>query len=263
VITKKNNYTTQLSAGLGLIEETKILLNIWDETMGVSALFQAALNSGIFPNISARRLRNMIAECFAPRYLVDDAKPAKILKEHHNSFSSVEFTQLLLLYTCRANSILADFIRQIYWSKYINSYEILTNQDAKDFVVRAVEDGKTVKPWSEGTINKVSSYLTGCCTDFGLLEKIRKPEKRIIPFHLEPKVAALLIHDLHFSGIGDNAAIIHEDWGIFGLEPEDVRTELKSLSLKNYLMIQSAGDVTRIEWNFKNMEEFINVIANR
>lgn len=261
MIEKKTFYTTKLQAGLGLIDETKLLLNIWDSSLEASSLFQAALTSGHFPNVSARRLKNIVTECFAPRYLVDDALPAKILKDHQNLFSSSEFNQLLCLYTCRANAILADFIRQVYWTRYSSGYETISNENAKDFVVSAVQDGKTVKSWAESTIKKVSSYLTGCCADFGLLERIRKPERRIIPFRLESKVAAILVHDLHFSGVGDNAAIGHKDWAIFGLAPEDVRSELKRLSLKNYLMIQSAGDMTRIEWNFKNMEDLINVIA--
>ncbi len=63
-------YTTQLGAGLGVIAETRILLDLWHPGMTSSALYQAALDSGDFPNATARRLRNMVAECFAPRYLV-------------------------------------------------------------------------------------------------------------------------------------------------------------------------------------------------
>jgi hypothetical protein len=261
VIGKKDYYTTKLQAGLGLIDETKLLLNIWDTNLDTASLFQSALNSGQFPYVSARRLRNIVAECFAPRYLVNNAQPAKILKNHQNLFSSAELTQLLCLYTCRANSILADFIRQVYWDRYSSGYEILSNEDAKDFVVRAVQDEKTVKPWSETTIKRVSSYLTGCCVDFGLLEKMRKKERKLLSFRLESKISTILAYDLHFSGLGDNAVIEHKDWAIFGLEPQDVRSEFKQLSLKNYLMIQSAGDVTRLEWSFKSMEECLDVIT--
>lgn len=263
MIEKKNYYTSTLGAGLGLIDETKLLLNIWDSSLDISLLFRTALNSGQFPHISARRLRNIVAECFAPRYLVEDAQPAKILKAYQNSFSSIEFNQLLCLYTCRANSILADFIRQVYWDRYSSGYETLSNEDAKDFVVKAIQDGKTVKQWSESMIKNVSSYLTGCCADFGLLEKIRKKERKILPFRLESKITTILAYDLHFSGMGDNAVIEHKDWAIFGLESQDVRCEFKQLSLKNYLMIQSAGDVTRLEWSFKSMEECLDVIAQR
>lgn len=261
MIEKEKFYTTKLQAGLGLIDETKILLNIWNPDLDVPALFQEALQSGDFSNVSARRLKNIVSECFAPRYLVDGGQPAKILKQYGNSFSSEELKQLLCLYTCRANLILGDFIRQIYWDRYSSGRTTIRNEDAQEFVTRAIQEGKTVKPWAESTIKKVTSYLTGCCVDFGLLENIRKPERKILPCRLEPKVAAILIHDFHFSGVGDNAAMAHEDWALFGLEKEDVRNELKRLSLKNYLMIQSAGDMTRIEWKFKSMEECIHVIA--
>ncbi len=261
MIEKRNYYTTKLGAGLGLLDETKLLLDIWNPSLNASSLFYSALSSGQFPHVSARRLRNIITECFAPRYLVENAQPAKILKAYQKFFSSVELTQLLCLYTCRANLILADFIYQVYWDRYSSGYDALNNEDAKDFVIRAVQDGKTVKPWSESMIKRVSSYLTGCCADFGLLEKTRKKERRILPFRIELKISAILAHDLHFSGLGDNAIIEHQDWAIFGLDPQDVRDELKRLSLNNYIMIQSAGDVTRLEWRFKSMEECLDVIA--
>ena len=62
-------YTTQLSAGLGLREETKGLFELWQPGMNTQQLCDVALESGSFPNVTARRLRNIVAECFFPRYL--------------------------------------------------------------------------------------------------------------------------------------------------------------------------------------------------
>ena len=36
---------------------------------------------------------------------------------------------------------------------------------------------------------------------------------------------------------------------------------LKKLAKNNWLIVQSAGDVTRISWQFKTMEEVIDVIT--
>ena len=74
-------YTTQLQAGLGVIDETRMILDLWQPGMKASALYQTALDSGCFPNVTARRLRNIVAECFAPRYLVNDGSPAALLKD--------------------------------------------------------------------------------------------------------------------------------------------------------------------------------------
>ncbi len=58
---KSSLYTTQLQAGLGMIDETRSLLELWQAGTDVPALFQAALQSGQFPTMSARRLRNVVA----------------------------------------------------------------------------------------------------------------------------------------------------------------------------------------------------------
>lgn len=254
-------YTTQLQAGLGLIEETRTLLDIWQPHMSANDLFKHALERGCFANISARRLRNIVCECFAPRYLVSGDYPAGILKRLRGILSTGSFAQLMFLFTARANLILADFVRQVYWPAYAGGRDHLSNEDAEDFVVRANQDGKMAKPWSDGTVYKVSRYLTGCIADFGLLESSRSSTRRILHFQVELSTALILAYDLHFSGLGDNAVISHPDWELFGLECDEVRDEFKRLSMKNHLLAQTAGDVIRISWNHADWEELIDVIA--
>ena len=72
-------YTTQLSAGLGMIDETFALLEIWEEETGTPELNKLALEQGIFPAMSARRIRNVVSECFAPRLLSNDGHPALLM----------------------------------------------------------------------------------------------------------------------------------------------------------------------------------------
>lgn len=258
---KRRWYTTQLGAGLGLIEETKTLLTIWQAAMDPASLYQVALHSGRFPNVSARRLRNIVVECFAPRYLVNHGLPATLLKMLAHALTSQELAQLLLLYTCRAHLILADFVRQVYWERYAAGHETIRNTDAEAFVLQAVRDGKTQKLWSESIVKNVSSYLTGCCADYGLLEKGRKSMRKILPCRLESKVAAYLAYDLHCAGLGDNSVLGHTDWALFGLARTDVHDELKRLALQGYVIVQSAGEVARIDWRYASMQELTDVIA--
>lgn len=127
----ENKYTTKLQAGLGLIEETRILLDLWEPGMQSTELYQIALNSGCFPNVSARRLRNIVAECFTPRYLADGEYPANVLKQLHNRLSSQVFSQLLFLFTARANVMLADFVKDVFWDRYAGGRDSISNQDVK------------------------------------------------------------------------------------------------------------------------------------
>jgi hypothetical protein len=263
VTDKHRWYTTQLGAGLGLIEETRSLLEIWRPAMDAASLYQAALRSGHFPNVSARRLRNIVIECFAPRYLVQNGLPARHLKKLEHALTSQELSQLMFLYTCRAHLILTDFVRQVYWERYGAGYEAISNTDANAFVAQAVRNGKTQKLWTENMIERVASYLTGCCGDYGLLEKGQKSERKILPFRLESRLAAYLAYDLHAAGLGDNSVMGHDDWALFGLDRNDVLDEFKRLSLQGYIIVQSAGEVTRISWHYSSLEALTDVFTQR
>jgi hypothetical protein len=254
-------YTTQLQAGLGLVNETKTLLELWSPGMSAGQLQQVALESGRFPTVTARRLRNIIVECFAPRYLVSGGNPAAHLKRLSATLSTSDLTQLMLVFTSRANPILGDFVRHVYWARYVGGYTQIANEDARAFVERAIDDGKTVKRWSETTVRRVSGYLTGCCADYGMLERGLRSSRHIIPFRISPSVSAYLAYELHFAGVGDNALLTHEDWQLFGLAREDVLEEIKRLSLKGLLIVQAAGDVIRISWKQQDMEALCDVLT--
>jgi hypothetical protein len=220
----------------------------------------AALASGQFPLVSARRLRNVVAECFAPRYLKNPSV-APALKNLLQHFTSAELNQLLFLYTARANLILADFVREVYWARYSAGRNDLNLDDARSFVVNSVREGKTRKPWSDSTIRRVSSYLVGCCADFGLLTTTSRNQRSITAYRIQPKVAAYLAYELKFSGLGDNQIVGHPDWELFGLERDDVREQMKRLSLQGLLILQTASYVVHIGWTYKTMEEVIDVIT--
>lgn len=257
----ERTYTTKLGAGQGIIEETRILLDLWQVGMSANSLYELALTSGQFHKMTARRVRNLVVEGFSPRYLIEGGKPAIYLKELKKILPSREFTQILFIYTCRTHSILYDFISQVYWSAYSSGRDSLSIEESREFVVRANQDGRTTSPWSDNVVVRVSSYLNGTCADFGLLEQGRKGIRRILPYRVEPWVIVYLAYDLHFTGNGDNSVLSHPDWVLFGMDRNDVLNEFKRLALQGWWIIQSAGDVTRIEWQYQSMEELINAFT--
>jgi len=254
-------YTATLGAGLGMIDETKTLLEIWKAEESSNELYKKALHSGRFPGVSARRLKNLVGMGFSARMLVDEAYPARFLKTVGSSLPSRSVDQLLLVYTCRANAILADFVQEIYWPAYASGRDTLSNQDARVFVEEANRKGMTSQPWSESTVRRVASYLSGACADFGLLEQTRTGKRKMLAFQLLPETAIALAYDLHFEGMGDNAILVSNDWGLFGLDRSDVLTELKSLAPRGLFIIQTAGDVVRIGWKCRDEGELANAIA--
>lgn len=254
-------YTSTLNAGMGMFQETKILLDLWQPGMDTTELQHLALASGQFPKMTARRLKNFVTEGFAAFYLRETETPALLLKKIAHVLPQQEIQQLLLIYISRVHVILADFIREVYWTNYAAGRETISFEEARSFVLRAVQDDKTTTKWSDNTIKRVGSYLTSYCADFGLLERGAKSTRRILTYRIEPRVAAFLAYELHFSGHGDNAVLSHADWGLFGLERLDVLEELKRLALRNLVIIQAAGGVTKISWRYESMEGLLDVLT--
>jgi hypothetical protein len=171
------------------------------------------------------------------------------------------FNQFLLVFTALANQILMDFITDVYWNRYAGGHDTVSANDAKAFVIHAVNDGKTIRPWSETTIKRVSSYLIGCCADYGLLSTGRGAERQIQPVQLHDHPLFFFAYWLHFSGLGDNRILNHTIWRLFGLTPDDVKENLTGIARKDWLIVQSAGLVTRISWRFDRLAEVADVIA--
>jgi hypothetical protein len=253
-------YTTNLAKGQGIIPETMALLSAWHPGMRVVQLKSLVLKQGIIPKATALRTEDIVGRLFSSRYLVNDAQPARNLKTLvESSFTASQLSRLFLIYTCRAHRELHDFITQVYWTKYAAGASMISTQDARDFLYAAMQEGKSEKPWSETMRIRVARYLTGCLTDFQLAGPDQKGVRTIIPFHISNLATQFLAHDLHFSGLNDNSIMTQEDWQLFGLAPSDVLRELQR-SADGHFIPQFAGDLLRISWKHKTMEEFLHAL---
>lgn len=254
-------YTAKLQAGLGLVAETKALLQLWRPGMTVPMLNRAALESGEFAGVTARRLRNIVVECFAPRYLVEEAAPARHLNILLPLLKQTELKQLLLLFTCRSTAILYDFVQKVYWLRYAAGDREIHNETAKAFIERAIDDGKTASRWADSTVQRIAGNLTGCCADYGLLEDGPRRKRQFLPLHIVDTTAVYLAYDLHCRGFGDRAMLNHPDWALYGLTEEEVLVELKRLSRNGLFLLQAGGDVVRISWKYEEMESVCYALA--
>lgn len=262
-VVAEKNYTTQLGAGLGMVPETLELLRIWEPGMAPSALADLVVQTGVFARATARRARNLAAEMFAPRYLAHGGEVAARLRFLvSRRFPPDGLLQLFFIQTARAQRILADFVIEVYWPKYSAGATSVTKLDAETFIQRALDAGRMEKRWSESMVHRVSGYLLGCCSDFGLLDGGTSP-RPIKRFSIRPDVSLYLVHDLHFSGMSDRDVVHHGDWRLFGLEPAEVLRLVHSLSHDGHVVVQSGADLVQISWKYRSMEECLNALTQR
>jgi hypothetical protein len=257
-------YTTQLQAGLGMVAETLGLLALWLPGDSPAKLSEKAIESGLFSRTTARRARNLVAEMFAPRFLVQNGLPAKRLKFLVDcKFPSDSLRQLFFLYTARAQAIFHDFVSEVYWSRYSARATALRRDDAERFIYRALDTGHMQKRWTDSTIRRISAYLVGCCGDFGLLGERNQAGRAITHFAIRPDVAVYLAHDLHFSGLGDMALASHADWRLFGLEPHEALNQIKLMAHNGHFLVQAVSDLVQVSWKYRTMEDCLNALVKR
>jgi len=259
-MTKKRKYTTELSKGQGAIPEMLAVLDVWEPGLKVFDLKQKVLDDGAIARATAVRVKDIVGRVFSSRFLKDEAKPAINIKRLlQGGMRPSQLTQIFLIYTCRANDILHDFICDVYWPKYGAGSIYITRQDALDFLEASTTMGIISPRWSETTMLRVARYLTGCLTDFGMAGDDKGGKRELLPFTISSLAALYLTHEIHFSGASDNIILEHPDWKLFGLESGDVVHELQRVSNPHFIP-QYSGDLLRVSWKYKTMEEALDAI---
>lgn len=257
-------YTTQLQAGLGMINETIGLLRLWEPGETPARLADKAIADGALARTTARRARNIVAEMFAPRYLVNAGEPARHLKLLLESrLPADDLLQLFFLHTARAQAVFGEFVTEVYWPQYGAGALRLGRRQAEAFVRKALDSGRMQKRWTEATIRRVSGYILGCCSDFGLLDRTQRTDRAIRRFAIRPAVALYLAYELHTAGRSDASVISHDDWRLFGLDTQQALKTVQALAHDGHLIVQAGGDIVYVSWAYPNMEACIRALAPR
>ena len=244
-----------------MLPETLRLLQVWEPGMSAIQLSDKVRSQGIIPKATAQRVSDIVSRAFAPRYLRDDGTPAAWLRGLvKRGFGIDRLIQLFLLYTSREHLILYDFIREVYWPRYSAGAQFLFREDSVNFIKSAQEMGRIKTRWTEGNNLRIGRYLLSALCDFKMIGEPKGDRRPILPFTASASTIIYLAHELHFGGVSDSKILNHSDWELFGLSPTDVLNELRRLATQGGFIIQ-AGDIIRISWSCKTMEECLNVVA--
>jgi len=262
-MTTSLQYTTNLSKAQGMVSETFELLELWQPGMSVAELKARVRDTGALGRATQVRVDDMVGRAFAQRFLVDQGRPAAWLRQLLlRGASRGLLRQLILLYTARANRVLYDFIREVFWLKYASSAGEVTKDDARDFIERAVSRGALTKRWSDSMVERVTRYLLGTLVDFDLIADNRFGHRQIRPTFIMPETVVFLGYELHFRGVDDDDVVRHCDWGLFGLHAADVTSSMERAATQGHLFIQHSGVLHRIEWKYDTMETMIDALAH-
>lgn len=107
-------YNSDLLKGTGLIQETMVLIDLYRENMSRQELIEHVLEFNSLAKEHDNRTKDIVNLVFSKRYLKDDDSAVFEIQHLRNKYVSLEIiSQILFIYTCRANLILFDFVSEI------------------------------------------------------------------------------------------------------------------------------------------------------
>jgi hypothetical protein len=254
---KDKLYNIDLCKGTGLIQETLQLLNLYHSGITKKEMTREAIESNILVKASDKRIKDIVEIAFYKRYVNDDpSTPVNLQVLLTKSLSLDVVTQLFLIYASRANLILLDFIIKVYWPEVRKGIKDLDFNYSRKFIAETIRQTELISGWSETTQKRVASYIISTLVDFRFLDK----ERKVKPVFLHDFTANYLAHELHFKGLSDNAIVESNDWKLFGYSILDTIKHLERLSFQGAFILQNSGEIMKINWSYKNMQEFTHAI---
>jgi len=249
-------YTTDLIQGTGLIHETIILAPLYEPYMIERQLLDRVMAEDLLSTATRTRAGHIVRYFFRRYVKPDPAIPGYLARLRQNGVSIDDLSQIMFIYTARANSILADFVVQDYHEQVRKGHEGMDILATRTFVERVVAEGKTSRAWSHTTMRSLGQHLTATLIDFRLMNLA----KNFLPFFMRDLTANYLLHELHFRGIPDHDLTDAPEWALFGLGRYDVLRIMERLANQSHFIYQSSGELVRISWQYPTMNDCLSGI---
>lgn len=238
-------YTTRIIKATGLIDDSLLFLAALDPDEPLETSIPRIRVDNLIGTTSRKRTTEILL-IFRRRFLVD---PEVTRALSHLAQRGVErgiIRPLLYLCAARADPLLADVVTEVLAPLKSMGRRHLEPRDVADPIARWVDAGKTTRPWSSPTQEKVVQSLLTALRDFGVLAGTAR--KEIVTPDLPLPSFALLARILAGTPHAGRRLIVAPEWRLYFLSPPAVERLLVAADQAGYLSYQAAGDVVRIEF---------------
>lgn len=261
VMTKPVTYTQALAKGGALLPETRMLLEAWQPGEPAAAFGERVLSSDVLGRLTAKRTADIL-RVFANRFLTPNETPGRYLRQLILSPAPRQiFRDLVFHYAAERDDLLRDFTIDVYWPAVREGRLTISNQDVRSLILEAEQDGRIPNPWSAEIKRDMAGRVLISLTDFGLLRELKPARREVLPYRPDDSTLVYLAYLLHDGGITDGSLADEPMWALFGLERRDVWHRLENLSNDDWFVIQRAGNVARLSWRYRTLEQVVDVLA--
>lgn len=254
-------YTEALAHGGALLEQMRFLLLCWRPGEATPDLIRRVRENDALGHATARTTADYV-RVFTRRFVTPSGIPACYLQRLVRGNASRQiFTDLAFYYTAKSDHLLRDFTVLRYWPLVREGRLTISNDETRRFIWEAEQDGRIRAPWSEAVKKDMPARLLNALADFGLLGTRKTGRREVVPYRPADGTIIYLTHLLHDKGVTDASLAEQPAWALLGLESRDVWNRLENLAGEGWFLIQRAGEVVRITWQYKQLEEVVDALA--
>jgi len=247
-------YTSRLQKGGALLEDMRQLVHHWSDD-SARAQRDAGIRSNILNKATRNRLTDVYQRAFLPRFVngpIPNAWRLVRALENANAPSTI-LRPVYYWITANAEPLLGDFCREVLYPRQADA-----RMGVDTALVLAWLNDKGC-PWSPDVATRVARGLLAALRDFGILEG--RARKRLA--HPAPPLRsfAYIAFCLRRLGATSRDLVVHRDWRLFLLSPEDVERLFLHAHQDRLLEYHAAGSVIQIQFPTDSVEEYARVVA--
>jgi len=257
---RKRVYSSRILKAGALLDETKTLLSVWDESASIGDNIARFQHENILGKASRSRA-NDILTAFRQRYLADEGVMRSLVFLIKGRCPAESINRILYFHTAISDPLIHDFASEFLWSKYSRGLQEVSAAETEDWIKKKISEGRIVESWSENTRCRSARGLLSALRDFGMLRGLRN--KQIAPIYVPVGAFCYLAFYLHCIGFSGKSLLESPEWKLLMLGPQDVERLFIDAHQAHLLEYRAAGPVVRIDFPVGTMEEYSRVILER
>jgi hypothetical protein len=251
-------YTARIIKAGALLPDTKALLSCWDPARSVSENLVRIRRQNLLGKSSRSRAADILA-IFRQRYLAEESVANALARLVKNRLNGETLDRILYFHSTRADSLLRDVVLHLLvpqWSQGLLDIDV---NEVQKSLSKWVAEGKTSHPWGENTVRRVCQGVLSALRDFGVLQGAVK--KRIAPAYLPIQAFAYIAFYLKQHQPSGAKLLELADWSLFFLPRAGVERFLVEAHQRGLLEFHAAGNVTRLTFPVRTLEEYADVLT--
>lgn len=247
-------YTSRLQKGGALLEDMRQLVRQWNEGP-VDAQREAGLRSNILNKETRNRLGDVYQRVFLPRFVNGPIPNAwRLVRALEDANASANVLRPVYYWiTATAEPLLGDFCREVLHPRRADARSGLDTRMVLSWL------NQKGCPWSPDVATRVARGLLAALRDFGILQG--RARKRLADPMPPLRSFAFIAFCLHNFGTASRQLLIHPDWQLFLLSPDEVERLFLQAHQDRYLEFHAAGSIMQIHFPADSLEEYARVVT--